>query len=335
MLIGKPDAIKSSEITPESVYKQRRLFMQGAAVALVSLSTGSASALTQYEFEDGWPTYPGPEWKRPLLAAAQLNKQFSTSEPVAPYPSVITHNNFYEFGLGKEDPSRLSQSFVSDPWSIEVEGEAAKTGRYNLEDLLKESELEERIYRLRCVEAWSMVIPWIGLPLATLLKRFEPNSRANFVEFVTLEDPEQMPGQRSAFGSLDWPYVEGLRIDEAMNPLAFMATGVYGQSLPPQNGAPFRLVVPWKYGFKSIKSIVKIRFLEEMPAVTWNRSAPREYGFYANVNPAVDHPRWSQATERRLPSSLFSPNIIDTLPFNGYAEEVASLYAGMDLTAWF
>ncbi len=335
MIIKSSKQIKNSEITPERVYQQRRTFMKGMLGATAALTSGVASALTPYSFEESWPTYPGPTWIQPLIAAAQRNDVYSISEKPAPYPNVITHNNFYEFGLGKQDPSRKAQAFKSDPWQVEVVGEAAKTGVFALEDLISPYNLEERVYRLRCVEAWSMVIPWMGVPLADLLKRFEPNGNAKYVEFTTLHDPEQMPGQESVFSTLRWPYVEGLRIDEAMHPLAFLAVGVYGQALPPQNGAPLRLVVPWKYGFKSIKSIVKIRFAEEMPMTSWHLSAPNEYGFYANVNPKVDHPRWSQATERRLPSSLFSPDIIDTMPFNGYADQVASLYTGLDLKKWY
>ncbi|WP_028470428.1 protein-methionine-sulfoxide reductase catalytic subunit MsrP [Neptunomonas japonica] len=335
MLIKKAELIKSSEITPESIYKQRRLFMQGLAGTAALLSSGMASALSKYDFDEDWPVYAGPDWMQSSIKAAERNSNFSSSEKPAPYPDVISHNNFYEFGLGKQDPSRKAQQFKSDPWTIEIEGEAEKVGKFALEDLIKPHKFEERVYRLRCVEAWSMVIPWLGIPLADLLKQFKPTSKAKFVEFTTLYDPQQMPGQKALFSSLDWPYVEGLRIDEAMNPLSFLATGIYGQALPPQNGAPLRLVVPWKYGFKSIKSIVKIRFTEAMPRSTWNLTAPKEYGFFANVNPEVDHPRWTQASERRLPSSLFSPNRIETLPFNGYAEEVAHLYSGMDLRKWF
>jgi sulfoxide reductase catalytic subunit YedY len=335
MLIRTKPTLKDSDVTSESIYKQRRTIMKWSLAAAVSVFYPDAISQERYSFEEGWPLYPGPIWLTPKLQAALLNKRLSTNETMTPYPDVITHNNFYEFGLGKQDPGRLAQEFKSDPWSVTIEGEAGVTGSFYLEDLLKESSLEERIYRLRCVEGWSMVIPWIGMPLASLLKRFEPTSKAKYVEFTTLYDPSQMPGQNSRFGTINWPYVEGLRIDEAMHPLAFMATGLYGQSLPPQNGAPFRLVVPWKYGFKSIKSIVKIRFTDKMPITSWNQTAPQEYGFYANVNPGVDHPRWSQATERRLPSSLFSPNIINTLPFNGYAEDVANLYSDMDLTKWY
>ncbi len=250
----------------------------------------------------------------------------------APPPDTITdradatgYNNFYEFGLDKEDPARNAHLMRTEPWSVRIEGEVAKPGTVPLEDLLAGHTPEERVYRLRCVEAWSMVIPWMGIPLRDVLKRFEPTSRAKFVEFETLYDPEQMPGTRRAI--LDWPYREGLRIDEAMHRLTLLAVGMYGDSLPNQNGAPLRLVVPWKYGFKSIKSIVRIQLREDRPATAWNTSQPREYGFYANVNPEVDHPRWSQRRERRI--GEFRRR--ETLPFNGYADEVASLYAGMDL----
>ena len=254
--------------------------------------------------------------------------------------AITSYNNFYEFGLDKADPAKRAGALRTEPWSVVVEGAVGKPGRYALEDLLRGQALEERVYRMRCVEAWSMVIPWVGIPLASLIKRFEPTSKAKFVAFQTLHDPEQMPGQKPGFlgfSSLDWPYVEGLRMDEAMHPLTLMAVGLYGKTLLPQNGAPFRLVVPWKYGFKGIKSIVRIRFQETQPPTSWSRSAPGEYGFFANVNPVVDHPRWSQAKERRIYSgSLFGGvERIETLPFNGYAEQVASLYQGMDLRRHF
>ncbi|WP_027854078.1 protein-methionine-sulfoxide reductase catalytic subunit MsrP [Marinobacterium litorale] len=334
MLIKKAVDIRSSEITPESVYRQRRSLIKALVAGGALAAAGPALALGRYDLSEDAKRYPGPDWLQGKLRAAKADDGIP-NEPLTPYPHVTGHNNFYEFGLDKQDPKAKAQGLVTDPWSVEVAGEAAKTGRYNLEDLLKPHALEERIYRMRCVEGWSMVIPWVGLPLADLIKRLEPTANAKYVEFTTLHDPAQMPGQRGFFSTLDWPYVEGLRMDEARHPLTLLAVGVYGDALPPQNGAPFRLVVPWKYGFKSIKSIVRIRFTEQMPAVTWNQTAPNEYGFYANVNPNVDHPRWSQATERRLPSSLFSPNIIDTRMFNGYADEVAHLYSGMDLRKWF
>lgn len=332
MIIKYPEKIAASEITPESHYINRRTLIKGLA-GLGALASFPAQALLAPDSDSRLPLYPGPAWLQPKLSAAQTT--MSVDEAVAPYETVITHNNFYEFGLNKRDPFERAQGFNTDPWKVEIAGEVDKPGVYNLEDLLAGVDLEERIYRLRCVEAWSMVIPWIGFPLAKLIKRFGITSRAKYVEFVTLQDPEQMPGQRSVFSTIDWPYREGLRIDEAMHPLTLIGVGLYGNAMPPQNGAPFRLVVPWKYGFKSVKSIVSIRFTEKMPENTWRLIAPNEYGFYANVNPTVDHPRWSQATERRLPSSLFRPTIVDTQMFNGYGDEVASMYVGMDLKKWF
>ena len=254
---------------------------------------------------------------------------FGTDEEQTPFDDASGYNNFYELGTDKRDPRRNAHRLRTEPWSVVLDGEVAKPGRVPLEDLLRPHPLEERVYRLRCVEAWSMVIPWVGFPLGDLLKRFEPTSKAKFVAFETIVDPENLPGQRRPV--LEWPYREGLRIDEAMHPLAILAVGMYGQALPNQNGAPLRLVVPWKYGFKSIKSIVRIRLTEERPDTSWNLSQPREYGFYANVNPAVDHPRWSQKRERRIGDFLKRP----TLPFNGYAEQVAPLYAGLDLAKFF
>ena len=250
-------------------------------------------------------------------------------DELTPYEDVTTYNNYYEFGTGKRDPSRNAQQFQPRPWTVTVEGEVARPGTIDLDDLLRPHTAEERIYRLRCVEGWSMVIPWLGIPLADVLGRFEPTSAARFVEFETLHDPDRMPGQRRAI--LDWPYLEGLRLDEALNPLTLLATGVYGKPLPNQNGAPLRLIVPWKYGFKSIKAIVAIRLKKTQPMTTWPAAIPREYGFYANVNPHVDHPRWSQARERRI-GELFKR---DTLIFNGYADQVAALYAGMDLRRYY
>lgn len=335
MLIKKPDLIRSSDITSESVYLNRRQFMTGLAGSALLAASAPAMALPKPEFESGVPTYPGPDWLQQKLREGQRNDALSTDEKIAPYQQAIRHNNFYEFGTGKGDPAKNAQDFITDPWSVEITGEVNKKGTIGLEDLIKPHMLEERIVRLRCVEAWSMVLPFVGVSLADLLKQFEPTSKARYVEFTTLHDPKQMPGQRSVFSSLDWPYVEGLRLDEAMHPLAFMAVGMYGNALPPQSGAPLRLVLPWKYGFKWVKSIVRIRLTETMPRTTWNEAGPNEYGFYANVNPGVDHPRWSQKTERRLPSSLFRPNIIDTQEFNGYGEQVAHLYKGMDLRKWY
>ena len=303
---------RASEITPQDVYVDRRRLLAGLAGGLLGIAAPAALQATQLRFTK--------------------NARFSTSEAANSFEDITTYNNFYEFGTSKEDPAKLGASFHPTPWSLTIAGEAEVTGKYTLEDILKPHPLEERIYRLRCVEAWSMVIPWVGFPLGDLLKRFRPTSRAKYVAFKTVMRPGEMPGQR--YPVLDWPYVEGLRIDEAMHPLTILAVGLYGQALPNQNGAPMRLVVPWKYGFKSIKSIVEIRFTERQPPTSWNISAPREYGFYANVNPEVDHPRWSQAKERRIGGSVFSARQ-PTQMFNGYAEQVAGLYRGMDLARNF
>ncbi|MGL4996384.1 MAG: protein-methionine-sulfoxide reductase catalytic subunit MsrP [Deefgea sp.] len=300
MLIRRPCDILPSEITPKSVFLNRREFMAASAGAL--LLAGEASAALK-----GAPS------------------ALSTKDTPNSLKEITTYNNYYEFGTDKSDPAANASKLKTKPWEIVVEGEAGKPRTYSLDDLLKVAALEERIYRLRCVEGWSMVIPWVGIPLASLLKQVEPNSKAKFVSFETLKDPKQMPGQLTRV--LEWPYREGLRIDEAMHPLTILAVGLYGEVLPNQNGAPVRLVVPWKYGFKSIKAVVKIRLQETQPATSWNRSAPNEYGFYSNVNPDVDHPRWSQARERRIGEILKRP----TLPFNGYADQVAGLYKGMDL----
>jgi sulfoxide reductase catalytic subunit YedY len=308
-------ALLSSDITPESVFRNRRTVLKMMGF------TGAGALLQQATASTG------------LSHRKNTDPRFHTQEALTPFEHVTGYNNFYELGMGKEDPAENAGKLKTRPWTIDISGEVNKPGTYTLEDILAPHALEERIYRLRCVEAWSMVIPWLGFPLADLLKRFEPTGNARYVAFQSIHDPENLPGQRE--GGFDWPYVEGLRLDEAMHPLSFMATGVYGTTLPNQNGAPLRLVMPWKYGFKSIKSIVKIHFQATAPPTTWNQAQPQEYGFYANVNPAVDHPRWSQASERRLPSTLFNPNRIATLPFNGYAEQVASLYAGMDLTQHF
>ena len=302
---------RPSEITPRECYLNRRQVIAGlaglAGARLAGFSPDAAAA-------------------DPLKFTR--NPRFSLAEPANSYEEITTYNNFYEFGTDKGDPARLAGRFRPQPWSVTVSGEAEVTGRFTLEDILKPHPLEERIYRLRCVEAWSMVIPWVGFPLGDLIKRFKPTSRARYVAFKTVLRPAEMPGQR--FPVLDWPYVAGLRMDEAMHPVTIRAAGRYGEVLPNQNGAPLRLVVPWKYGFKSIKSIVEIRFTEKQPTTSWNLSAPQEYGFFANVNPEVDHPRWSQARERKIGAGLFNPRV-PTLPFNGYAEQVAGLYRGMDL----
>ena len=320
--------IPSSEITSESTYLNRRSLLKtmgigAAGLALPAFATGRVPYTTNAPIL-------GPQWLQNKLASLGTGPYSSNEEPT-PYEYVTGYNNFYEFGTGKSDPAANAGDFVTDPWSVEITGEAEVTGKFNLEDLVKPHQLEERVYRLRCVEAWSMVVPWVGISLKDMLGQFKPTSDAKYVRFETLYDPDQMPGQRSRFSSIDYPYVEGLRIDEAMNDLTFMAVGVYGKALPNQNGAPLRLVVPWKYGFKSIKSVVKIEFSKRQPGTTWEKTAPSEYGFYANVNPEVDHPRWSQARERRLPSSLFSRNTVETLKFNGYAPQVAALYSGMNL----
>jgi sulfoxide reductase catalytic subunit YedY len=272
-----------------------------------------------------------PAWFSRKLDSTHWQAIVAKGESITPFKDATTYNNFYEFGTDKGDPAKNAGSLVTEPWSIVVDGEVGKPGKFAIEDFLNPYQLEERIYRLRCVEAWSMVIPWLGFPLASILKRVEPNAQARFVRFETLQDAATMPGQQSSFSYIEWPYVEGLRLDEAMHPLTLMAVGMYGRELPNQNGAPLRLVVPWKYGFKSIKSIVRISLVKEQPRTTWQAIAPSEYGFYANVNPQVDHPRWTQARERRLPSGLFAPNVRDTMMFNGYADDVASLYAGLDL----
>jgi sulfoxide reductase catalytic subunit YedY len=309
--------IRPSEITSESNYLDRRSFLQKTAMALAGaafatrLSPANAGAALELK------TVPGP---------------YSTAEAPNSWQDITTYNNFYEFGTSKEDPYEYAQEFVTTPWTVKVSGECGKPGTYPFDDIIRPHALQDRVYRHRCVEAWSMVIPWVGFPLADLVKRFEPGSAAKFVRFKTLYDPKQMPGQRRKV--LDWPYVEGLTIAEAMNPLALMVVGIYGKTLPNQNGAPLRLVVPWKYGFKGIKSIVEIEFTESQPRTSWELSAPHEYGFYANVNPQVDHPRWSQARERRIGGGLFAEKQ-ETLMFNGYGEQVASLYSGLNLRKYF
>lgn len=310
--------IKESEVTDRKLFQERRRFLRTACGTALAVAAGTfTSGCTQTEAQTG------------EKLSGVVKGPFSTEEELTPYKAVTTYNNFYEFGTDKRSPSELAKDFQTKPWTVTVEGEVNKPAVYNLEDFIKPHTLEERIYRLRCVEAWSMVIPWVGIPLGEIIKRFEPTSKAKYVQFVTLYDPKQMPGQN--YPILDWPYVEGLRMDEAMHPLTILAVGLYGEMLPNQNGAPLRLVVPWKYGFKSIKSIVKMRFVKEQPPTTWAMAAPHEYGFYANVNPEVDHPRWSQASERRI-GEFFRRK---TLMFNGYAEQVASLYAGMDLRKYY
>ncbi|HWV80662.1 MAG TPA: protein-methionine-sulfoxide reductase catalytic subunit MsrP [Hyphomicrobiaceae bacterium] len=313
MLIRSASDIRPSEITDRSVYLRRREFMFGAA------ALGATAALP-------WDALAAP------LAATK--SPFSTDEPVTPLKDVTSYNNFYEFGTDKDDPAANAHTLTTKPWKIKVDGLVDKPADYDLDDLIKDIALEERIYRMRCVEGWSMVIPWVGVPLASVLSRVAPQGSAKYVAFETIVRPSEMPGQKGFFQPLPWPYVEGLRLDEAMHPLTILAVGLYGEKLPNQNGAPVRLVVPWKYGFKSIKSVVRISLTDKQPVTSWSRENPREYGFYSNVNPAVDHPRWSQATERRIGegSGLFVKRR-PTLLFNGYAEQVASLYTGMDLKA--
>jgi sulfoxide reductase catalytic subunit YedY len=330
MLIRFPDSSRpaGSEITPEPVYRERRRFVAAAGFGGASLAVGGIAALTADPA--GAHHGVGPSSLAPLEAKPG---SFSTMERQTSFEDATHYNNFYEFGTDKSDPARYSGSLVPRPWTVAVEGEIGKPGRYDVEELLKLAAQEERIYRMRCVEGWSMVIPWIGYPLSELIKRVEPTANAKYVEFVTLADPKQMPGLRS--GVLNWPYREGLRMDEAMHPLTILTFGMYGRVLPNQNGAPVRLTVPWKYGFKSAKSIVSIRFTEKQPITSWGRAGPSEYGFYSNVNPQVDHPRWSQATERRIGEDGFFQRKRKTLLFNGYDEQVAQMYAGMDLRKFF
>ena len=317
MLITRAPDIRSSEITDKATYLNRREFIK-VATAAAALISGSLAGEAIVEAQQ-----PAPQGRR--LDNIQKSS-FSTTEKPNTWHQITTYNNFYEFGADYSDAAKYAKSLRPSPWTVAMEGEIARPAFWPLEDVLKGKTLEERIYRHRCVEAWSMVIPWVGFPLRDLIKQLQPTSRARFIEFTTLSDPEQMPGIRRS--SLRWPYVEGLRLDEAMHPLTILAVGLYDEVLPNQDGAPIRLVVPWKYGFKSIKSIVKIRLVEQQPVNSWQLAGPREYGFYANVNPTVDHPRWSQAKEVRLPGFLRNR---PTEMFNGYGDQVASLYAGMDL----
>jgi len=318
MLIGKPSDIPYSEITPKRLYLNRRKFLaEAAAAGAVAAGAGVLDLLSP----------------RVAMATTRLNNlvksPFSTTEPQTPYKDVTHYNNFYEFGTDKGDPAEYAQNFRTSPWTVEVSGEVEKPHSYSLDELMKLAPLEERIYRHRCVEAWSIVVPWIGYSLVEIIKRAQPTSKAKFVAFQSLYDPKQMP--KAAYAGIDFPYVEGLRLDEAMQPLTLLCVGMYGESLPNQDGAPVRIVVPWKYGFKSIKSIVKIKFVKGEPPTTWNLANAHEYGFYSNVNPNVDHPRWSQAKERRLSEFFRRP----TLMFNGYGDQVAHLYDGMDLRKYY
>jgi sulfoxide reductase catalytic subunit YedY len=317
MLIKRGGDIKSGEITDRALYLDRRALMTGAAA--LALTPGAVRAAAP------------PAAGQPL--AATRNKSYDIPDAATKFQDATTYNNFYEFGVNKDDPARLAHTLRPRPWKVQVDGLVHKPGTLDIEDILKMAPLEERVYRMRCVEGWSMVIPWIGFPLSVILKRVEPTGAAKYVEFNTLVDPEQFPAQRKGIfnlGGLDWPYTEGLRLDEALHPLTLLTVGMYGQVLPNPNGAPIRIVVPWKYGFKSAKSIVRIRLTADEPKITWNKQAPQEYGFYSNVNPKVDHPRWSQASERRI--GEFRRR--ETLMFNGY-DQVASLYAGMDLKKFY
>ena len=320
MLIKKPSDIRSSEISDRNLYFNRREFIRattGAAVAGAGMLAGSAALQAA-----GAPAPHGRKLEN--VKASPLSVDTNKEKPNS-WDQITTYNNYYEFGTDKDSPSMLAARLKTEPWTVAVEGECNKKGNYPVDDILKGVTLEDRIYRHRCVEAWSMIIPWVGFPLSDFIKRCEPTSKAKFVEFYTLYDPAQMPGVRMPV--LRWPYIEGLRMDEAMHPLAIFAVGLYGEVMPKQDGAPIRIVVPWKYGFKSAKSIVRIRFVEKQPVNSWQDQAASEYGFYSNVNPAVDHPRWSQATERRIGEFLKRR----TLMFNGYGEQVQGLYAGMDL----
>jgi sulfoxide reductase catalytic subunit YedY len=322
MLIKKPADIRSSEITPKQIYQTRREFIRAAGIVTggaisVGVLTKGAAVLHAVQ-----PAAHGRKWPnvKPNPTYSNTNGEVKNT-----WEQITTYNNYYEFGIDKDQPAELSRNFKTDGWMVDVSGECAKKGKYSLDDILKGETIEERVYRHRCVEAWSMIIPWNGIPLANFIKRMEPTSKAQYIKFSTANDTKQMPGLRSDV--LDWPYVEGLRMDEAMHPLTILVVGLYGEALPNQDGAPIRLAVPWKYGFKHVKSINKIEFVEKQPLNTWQRQAPREYGFYANVNPEVDHPRWSQATERRI-GEFFKRK---TLMFNGYGDQVAGMYSKLDL----
>jgi methionine sulfoxide reductase catalytic subunit len=327
MLIRRVNGIRPSEITDEAVYLRRREFLRLAGCAALAATAGPLVAACSggYESADAAALAPG---QTPLNGIKP--GVVTTDEKWNTFEQITSYNNFYEFGTGKDDPQRFAGRMKTSPWKVKIDGLCDKPADYLLEDLIHPFQLEERVYRLRCVEAWSMVVPWVGIPLSSILGRAQPTSKATFVEFTTLFRPSELPGQNTA--ALDWPYVEGLRMDEAMHPLTIVAVGLYGKTLMNQNGAPIRLVVPWKYGFKSIKSVVRIRFVDKQPATAWSVANPREYGFYSNVNPQVDHPRWSQAREIRLPG-LFRNH--ETLMFNGYGDQVARLYEGMDLKKYY
>ena len=325
MLIRRRSDPPAWEITGEKTYLARSEFIRRAAGAVLGVAAAPLLAVCA---DDAVADAEPAAAQTPLENVKP--KVVTTDEPLNTVEQITTYNNFYEFGTGKNDPARYAGLMKTSPWTVKIDGLCDKPATYHLEDLIKPIQLEERIYRLRCVEAWSMVIPWVGIPLSAVLKRAEPQGKATYVAFTTLSRPSEMPGQR--VGSLEWPYIEGLRMDEAMHPLTILAVGLYGKSLMNQNGAPVRLVVPWKYGFKSIKSIVQIRFVDRQPRTSWSIANPSEYGFYSNVNPTVDHPRWSQAREKRLPSLFAS---YKTQMFNGYGDQVASMYAGMDLKKFY
>ncbi len=334
MIIQSKSDITSSDITPQEVFDNRRDFLvkAGLGVAAGVISSASSSLYAANLPRGNTQALQRTATTSALKLPPFSKTDFGTGEKLTPYDDVTTYNNFYEFGTDKNEPAVHAKLFKPHPWTVSIEGEVKKNKTIAIEDILKLAPLEERIYRMRCVEGWSMVIPWVGLPLSKLIKWAEPTASAKYVEFISLADKQQMPGTNLPI--LDWPYIEGLRMDEAMNPLTIMAVGLYGELLPNQNGAPMRLVVPWKYGFKGAKSIVKIRFTEKMPLTTWMKAGPREYGFYANVNPEVEHPRWTQSSEKRIGSGLFAGRI-KTQMFNGYAEQVGQMYAGMDLRKYF
>lgn len=318
----KDHKIKSADITPKEVFKNRRNLIK--ILTLGSLAAGFSSSIQSDAFAVG-------ESNKKLKA--KFNKKYSVNDKQTSFKDATTYNNFYEFGMDKDDPARYAKSLITRPWTVSVEGLVQKPQVFDFDSLIKLSVMEERVYRMRCVEGWSMVIPWNGFSLSNLLNKVEPLSTAKYVEFVTLADPKQMPGLSSTI--IAWPYLEGLRLDEAMNPLTLLTFGIYGEVLPNQNGAPVRIVIPWKYGFKSAKSIVKIRLTDKEPVTSWHRTAPMEYGFYSNVNPNVSHPRWSQSTERRIDGRNIFSSKIKTEMFNGYGEHVAGLYAGMDLRKFY
>lgn len=326
MLFKKASDIPSSEITEERLYLKRREFIQLGAGLAGAAAGGLLAACGNGALDAAASPNAAPQ--SPIEGIGK--KMVTTTEPLNKFEEITGYNNFYEFGTNKGDPAKYAGQLKTSPWTVKIDGHCNKPGDYGLDDLIKTAELEERVYRLRCVEGWSMVIPWVGIPLAAVIKRADPTPKATFVEMQTLVRPSEMPGL--PYGGIPWPYTEGLRLDEANNPLTLLAVGLYGKTLMNQNGAPIRLVVPWKYGFKSIKSIVRIRFTDKMPRTAWNELQPQEYGFYSNVNPTVDHPRWSQATERRIPQ-LFKTT--KTLMFNGYGDQVASMYAGMDLKKFY